>query len=132
MRILSRPPHPTLIQNNRWFHALLTDGVEVEYRDATSGETRGGRARLVDFDNPAANDLLVVRQLTVAGASGKIIRPDLTVFLNGLPVAVIELKDPADTQADLGVAIDQFDRYMADRARPVRAEPDAGRSRMGC
>jgi len=112
VRILSRPPHPTLIQNNRWFHAQLTDGVEVEYRDAKSGETRGGRARLVDFANPAANELLVVRQLSVAGTSGKIIRPDLTVFLNGLPVAVIELKDPTDTQADLGVAIDQLDRYM--------------------
>jgi type I restriction enzyme R subunit len=111
VRILSRPPHPTLIQNNRWFHAQLTDGVEVEYRDAKSGETRGGRARLIDFDDPAANQLLVVRQLSVAGTSGKIIRPDLTVFLNGLPVAVIELKDPTDTQADLGVAIDQLDRY---------------------
>ncbi len=112
VRILSRPPHPTLIQNNRWFHAQLTDGVEIEYRDAKSGETRGGRARLVDFDQPAANELLVVRQLSVAGASEKIIRPDLTVFLHGLPVAVIELKDPADAQADLGVAIDQLDRYM--------------------
>jgi len=112
VRILSRPPHPTLIQKNRWFHALLTDGVEVEYRDAKSGETRGGRARLINFKNPAANELLVVRQLTVTGASGKIIRPDLTVFLNGLPIAVIELKDPTDTQADLGVAIDQLDRYM--------------------
>ena len=111
VRVLSRPPHPTLIQNNRWFHALLTDGVEVEYRDAKSGETRGGRSRLVDFDNPAANELLVVRQLSVAGPSGKIIRPDLTVFLNGLPIAVVELKDPTDTQADLGVAIDQLDRY---------------------
>ncbi len=112
VRILSRPPHPTLIQNNRWFHALLTDGVEVEYRDAKSGETRGGRARLIDFDNPAANELLVVRQLSVAGPSGKFIRPDLTVFLNGLPIALIELKDPTDTQADLGVAIDQINRYM--------------------
>ena len=112
VRILSRPPHPTLIQNNRWFHALLTDGAEIEYRDAKSGETRGGRARLIDFDNPAANELLVVRQLSVAGPSGRIIRPDLTVFLNGLPIAVIELKDPTDTQADLGVAIDQLDRYL--------------------
>lgn len=111
VRVLSRPPHPTLIQNNRWFHALLTDGVEIEYRDAKSGETRGRRARLVDFERPAANELLVVRQLSVAGASGKIIRPDLTVFLSGLPVAVIELKDPTDTEADLGVAIDQLDRY---------------------
>ena len=112
VRILSRPSHPTLIQNNRWFHSLLTDGVEIEYRESNSGETRGDRARLVDFDNPAANELLVVRQLGVAGPSGKIIRPDLTMFLNGLPVAVIELKDPTDTQADLGVAIDQVDRYM--------------------
>ncbi|MBK9166389.1 MAG: type I restriction endonuclease subunit R, partial [Bryobacterales bacterium] len=111
-RILSRPPHPTLIQNNRWFHALLTDGVEIEYRDAKTGETRGGRARLIDFDNAAANDLLVVRQLSLVGPSGKVIRPDLTVFLNGLPVVLIELKDPTDTQANLGVAIDQLDRYM--------------------
>jgi len=112
VRILSRPPQPTLIQNNRWLHVLLTDGVEVEYRDAKSGETRGGRARLVDFEHPETNELLVVRQFSVAGASGKIIRPDLTVFLNGLPVAIIELKDPTDTQADLGVAIDQIERYM--------------------
>lgn len=111
-RTLSRPPHPTLIQNNRWFHSLLTDGVEVEYRDVKSGETRGGRARLIDFENPAVNDLLVVRQFSLVGPSGKVIRPDLTVFLNGLPIAVIELKDPTDTQADLGVAIDQLDRYM--------------------
>ena len=112
VRIVSRPPHPTLIENNSWFHALATDGVEIEYNDLDTGVTRGGRARLVDFINPAANDLLVLRQLSFAGASGKIIRPDLTVFLNGMPVAVIELKDPADTQADLGVAIDQLDRYM--------------------
>ena len=112
VRILSRPPHPTLILNNRWFHGLLTNGVEIEYRDTRSGETRGGRARVIDFDNSAANDLLVVRQLTVAGTSGKVIRPDLTVFLNGLPIAAIELKDPTDAQADLGTAIDQLDRYM--------------------
>lgn len=112
LRTISRPPYPTLIQNNRWFHTLITDGVEVEYRDPKSGDTRGGRARLVDFDNPAANDLLVVRQLNVTGPSGKFIRPDMTVFLNGLPMAVIELKDPADTQADLDVAIGQLDRYQ--------------------
>jgi type I restriction enzyme R subunit len=112
VRILSRPPYSTLIENNRWFHTQLTDGVEIEYRDTRSGETRGGRARLVDFDNPAANDLFVVRQLAVTGPSGNVVRPDLTVFLNGLPIAVIELKDPTDTKADLGVAIDQLQRYM--------------------
>ncbi len=71
---LSRPPHPTLVENNRWFHELLTDGVPVEYKDAKSGELRGGRARLIDFDNPTNNDFLVVRQLTVQGPSGKTIR----------------------------------------------------------
>jgi len=109
IRTVARPPYPTLVQNNRWLHWLITDGVEVEYRDVASGETRGGRARLVDFDTMAANDLLVVRQLAVTGPSGKPIRPDLTVFLNGLPIAVIELKDPSDVRADLGMAIDQLD-----------------------
>ena len=111
-RTLAHPPHPTLIQNNRWFHGLLVDGVPVEYRDAKTGEMRGGRARMVDFDNPAANDWLAVRQLTVTGPAGKHIRPDLLLFLNGLPVVVIELKDPTDEKADLGVAIDQLHRYM--------------------
>src|SRR5437588_11424083 len=46
VRTVSRPPHPTLIQNNRWFHGLLTDGVEVEYREVSSGETRGTWAKL--------------------------------------------------------------------------------------
>ena len=112
VRPLSHPQQPTLTRNNRWHHALLIDGMEIEYRDAEVGEMRGGRARLVDFDDPAGNDWLVVSQLTVIGSSGQIIRPDLTLFLNGLPIAVIELKDPTDTQADLGVAIDQLGRYM--------------------
>ena len=111
VRVLSRPPHPTLIQNNRWFHTQLTGGVEIEYLDNTISEIRGRRARLVDFEDPGANDLLVVRQFTVSGPLGTRIRPDLTVFLNGLPVAVIELKDPASAEADLGVAIEQLNRY---------------------
>ena len=112
VRTLSRPPQATLVQNNRWFHALFTDGIEIERRDANTGETRGDRARLIDFDNPNANELLVVRQLRVVGPSGKSIRPDLTMFLNGLPVALIELKDPTDTKTGPGVAIDQLGRYM--------------------
>ena len=111
VRVLSNPPHPTLIENNRWFHALLTRGVEVEYPDPASGEMRGGRAHLVDFDNPGENDLLVVRQLTVTDPSGKRVRPDLTIFLNGLPVAVIELKAPAAAETSQDAAIDQLGRY---------------------
>lgn len=111
-RTLARPPHPTLIENNRWLHEQLTGGVEVSYRDSASGEMRGGRARIVDFDASAMNEFIVVRQLPFVGPSGKSIRPDLTVFLNGLPIALIELKDPADTQADLPAAIAQFSRYL--------------------
>lgn len=106
-----RPPYPTLIENNRHFHDLLMSGVPVEYKDANSGETRGGRARLIDFDNPTNNDFLVVRQLSIVGANGKTIRPDLTLYVNGLPLVVIELKDPANTAATLDVAIDQLGRY---------------------
>ena len=108
---LSRPPHPTLIENNRWFHDLLTNGVPVEYKDAKTGETRGGRARVIDFNNPANNDVLVVRQLTIQGPSGKSIRPDLILYVNGLPLVVIELKDPANATATLDMAIDQLGRY---------------------
>ncbi|UYV11954.1 MAG: type I restriction endonuclease subunit R [Phycisphaera sp.] len=110
-RALTRPPHPTPIQNNRWMHGLLVDGVEVAYKDAKTKETRGGRARLVDFDDPTNNDWLVVRQLTVQGPDGRHIRPDLVLFLNGLPVAIIELKDPANEQATLDSAIAQMKRY---------------------
>ncbi|EGJ51736.1 type I restriction endonuclease subunit R [Desulfocurvibacter africanus] len=108
LKHLQKPEYSTLAQNNRWFHTLLTEGVEVEYRDPASGETRGDRARLIDFNHPRQNDLLVVRQLAVTGLSGKLIRPDLTVFLNGLPIAVIELKDPTNTGADLNMAIGQL------------------------
>lgn len=108
---LSRPPHPTLIENNRWFHDLLVNGVPVEYKDVATGETRGGRIRLIDFDNPTNNDFLAVRQLTVAGANAKTIRADVVLYVNGLPLVVIELKDPASTSATLDVAIDQLGRY---------------------
>jgi len=111
LRALSRPPHPSLIENNRWFHDLLTDGVPIEYKDGNTGEMRGGRARLIDFENPTNNDFLVVRQLTIAAADGKTIRPDLVLYVNGLPLVVIELKDPANTAADLNVAIDQLGWY---------------------
>ncbi|HEV2971136.1 MAG TPA: type I restriction endonuclease subunit R [Pirellulales bacterium] len=112
VRTISRPPHPTLIQNNRWFQEQRTSGVEVAYRDSATGETRGGRANIVDFDDPTKNELLVVRQLQIVGPSGKTIRPDLTVFLNGMPIALIELKDPADTRADLPAAIAQLQGYV--------------------
>jgi type I restriction enzyme R subunit len=108
---LRRPPHTTLIENNRWFHQQLTEGIEVEFKDQITKETRGGRARIIDFDNPLQNDFLVARQFTIQNAAGKTIRLDLALFVNGLPLVIIELKDPADVQADLNRAIDQFQRY---------------------
>lgn len=112
VRTLSHPPHPTLIENNRWFHEKITGGVDVSYLDSATGEVRGARAKLVDFNDPTKNDRLLVRQLPIANANGKTIRPDLILFLNGLPIAVIELKDPTDMQADMGIAIAQIQRYI--------------------
>ena len=109
VRVVTRPSEPTLVQNNRWFHRLLTDGIDVEYR-TKAGETRGDKAWLVDFGHPQRNDLLVVNQFTVKCGNATR-RPDLVVFLNGLPVAVIELKDPTDEQADLWKAFRQLQDY---------------------
>lgn len=108
---VSRPPEPTLDQNNRWFHRLLIDGVPVEYR-TIEGETRGDHAKLLDRNALSANEFLVVRQLTVKnGEHGR--RPDLILFLNGLPIAVIELKDPANREATLWTAYEQLQDYKA-------------------
>ena len=102
---VSRPPEPTLEQNNRWFHTLLTDGVLVEYR-TPDGETRGDKAKLLERHNPLANDFLVVWQLMIKNGETTR-RPDLVIFLNGLPIAVIELKDPTK-EATLWAAYDQI------------------------
>ena len=109
VRVVTRPPEPTLEQNNRWFHWLLTDGIDVEYR-TLDGETRGDKAWLVDFARPERNDLLVVNQFTVkCGNSTR--RADLVMFLNGLPIVVMELKDPTDEQADVWKAYRQLQNY---------------------
>ena len=109
VRMVTRPPEPTLIQNNRWFHRLLTNGIDVEYR-TQSGETRGAKAWLIDFANPQANDFVVVNQFTVkCGNANR--RPDMVVFVNGLPIAVIELKDPTNEKADLWTAFRQLQDY---------------------
>lgn len=109
--LASRPPEPTLEQNNRWFHRLLTDGADVEYR-TENGDTRGDKAKFFDRHNLIANDFLVVHQLTIKNGEHTR-RPDLVVFLNGLPVAVIELKDPTNEEATLWTAYDQLQDYKA-------------------
>lgn len=102
------PNQPTVIQANRQFHRWLRDGVKVEYlRD---GETIGDFVRLVDFENPDNNDWAAINQFTIKGPHHTK-RPDILVFLNGLPIAVLELKNPADEKADIWTAYDQLQTY---------------------
>jgi type I restriction enzyme R subunit len=108
-----RQPTPSFVQNNLRFHQLLTDGVQVEYR-RPDGKMVGAFARLIDFDKSEQNEFLLVRQYTVRGDKGSIKRMDLVVFVNGLPLAVIEIKDPTDEQADIWTAYDQLQEYKAE------------------
>ena len=96
---------PSLVGNNRAFHRMLVDGVEVEYKRA-DGSIAGDRVRLVDFDDPHNNDWLAVNQFTVVeGQHNR--RPDVVLFINGLPLVVIELKNAADEDATIWTAFNQ-------------------------
>lgn len=108
---LAKPEQLSLIQNNRAFHDLLRDGVAVEYDQG--GEKRGDRVRLIDFTQPGRNRFLIVNQFTVQGTRHTR-RPDIVAFINGLPVAVIELKNLADEQADIWAAFNQLQTYKAE------------------
>jgi type I restriction enzyme, R subunit len=101
----------TLDARNRAFHRLLVDGVTVEYR--TDGSIRGAQARLLDFDNPDNNEWLAVNQFTVVENKHNR-RPDVVIFVNGLPLAVIELKNAADEDATIWNAFQQLQTYQAE------------------
>ena len=107
-RQVLNPNIPALISANRQFHRWLFFGVPVEYQ--RDGETIGDRVWLIDFQNPDANDWLAVNQFTVQGPHHTR-RPDVVLFINGLPLVVIELKNPADENADLWAAFDQLQTY---------------------
>ena len=107
-----RAQHPKAVESNQVLHGWFTDGVPVEVL-SPSGELRGDRAWLVDFDNVERNDWLVISQFTVK-ASRRNRRPDLVAFLNGLPVAVLELKNPLDREADVWAAYEQLQTYRAE------------------
>ncbi len=110
-RKLTRLEVPTLIERNHNLHRMLVDGITVEYR-RQDGSIAGAQARVLDFDNPEANDWLAVNQFTVVeGPHNR--RPDVVLFVNGLPLAVIELKNSADEQATVGAAIQQLQTYQA-------------------
>ena len=98
-RKLTRPEGPELVARNRAVHRLLVDGVTVEYRDA-SGEIRGAQVRVLDFDTVDANDWLAVNQFTVVEHKHTR-RPDVVLIVNGLPLAVLELKNAAAENATI-------------------------------
>lgn len=102
---------PLVIQSNRSFHEALLGGVPVEVE--IGGEKRGDRVRLIDFEHPEQNRFLVVNQFTVQGTKQPR-RPDLVCFINGIPIAVIELKNTASEQADIWSAFNQLKTYKAE------------------
>jgi type I restriction enzyme R subunit len=109
-----RAESQSLMLENWRAYELLTQGVPVQYR-ADDGSVRDVRARIVDWDNPSANDLVAVNQFTVVGRSER--RPDVILFVNGLPLVLIELKRPGKADSNLRGAFNQVRTY-------VRSVPD--------
>ena len=91
---------------------MLVNGVEIEYRDA-EGRVRGDQVRVLDFEVPANNDWLAVNQFSVT-ENRNTRRPDMVLFVNGLPLGLIELKNPADEDATIRTAWRQLQTYKAE------------------
>ena len=106
---LTYPEGSTTVTRNRAFHRMLVNGVPTEYQNH-DGTTRPVRARVVDFDNPANNNWLAVNQFTVS-ESQNTRRPDIVLFVNGLPLSVVELKNPTDPDATIWDAWQQLQTY---------------------
>jgi hypothetical protein len=111
-RRLTRPEGPTGEARNRAFHRMVVDGVTVEYRKA-GGAIAGAQVRVLDFENPDQNDWLVVNQFTVA-ENKHTRRPDIVVFVNGLPLGLVELKNAAAENATIWTAFQQLQTYKAE------------------
>ena len=108
LKQLLRLNSPELIANNESFHRMLTEGITVNYQK--NGVKRGDLAWLVDFQNPANNDFQVINQFTVIENNVNK-RPDVILFINGLPLVVVELKNPADENATIRSAFKQLQTY---------------------
>ncbi|MFZ1291227.1 MAG: type I restriction endonuclease subunit R [Melioribacteraceae bacterium] len=106
---IQRISSPELISNNETFHKLLTEGIKVTYQD--NGNERGDYVWLIDFNKPDNNEFLVVNQFTII-ENGVNKRPDLILFINGIPLVVIELKNPADEHTTINSAFKQFKTYI--------------------
>ncbi|MEX8494541.1 type I restriction endonuclease subunit R [Sphaerotilus sp.] len=100
---------PSLLAANRHFHRLLVTGVPVQYQ--RGGETRGDFVRLIDWSDPTRNAWLAVNQCSITGPRHTR-RPDIVLFVNGLPLVMIELKNPADLNADVWKALQQLQTYQ--------------------
>ena len=111
-RKLTRPEGATVEARNRAFHRMVVDGVTVEHR-TDDGHIRGAQVRVVDFDTPSGNDWLAVNQVTVVENKHER-RPDIVLFVNGLPLGLIELKNPANEDATVWTAWQQLQTYKAE------------------
>jgi len=111
IRKINLTESPSLIENNRRFHRMLTDGVDVSYRH--DGREIHDKVWLLDLEDIENNDWLAVNQFTVI-EDRKNRRPDIVVFINGLPLAVIELKNPADEKTTIRHAFNQLQTYKND------------------
>lgn len=111
LRRLRRVEYPGLIEENRRLHRLLVEGVPVEFT-GDDGALKGDHVRLIDFDDPQANDWLAVNQFTIIEQKANR-RPDVVLFVNGLPVVVVELKNAGDENATLDGAFNQLQTYKA-------------------
>lgn len=103
---------PNLIEENRRLHHALVEGIDVEFY-AEDGTIRGDKVYAIDFANPSANDWLVLNQFTVIENRHNR-RPDVVVFINGLPIAVIEIKKPGSETATLAAAYNQLQTYKTE------------------
>jgi len=108
-RKITRIDAPALDGRNHNAHRYLVNGIPVEYR-RPDGSIAGAQAWVLDFNNPDNNDWLAVNQFTVCENKHNR-RPDIVLFVNGLPLAVIELKNPADKNATIWMAFKQFQTY---------------------
>jgi type I restriction enzyme R subunit len=113
IRTLLRTESPSLVENNELFHRMLCEGIDVEYR-RPDGSLKGDKVRLFDFTDPDNNDWLAVNQFTVQEPRRQARRPDVVIFINGLPLAVIELKNAADEDATIWSAFKQIQTYKAE------------------
>ncbi|MEX2594816.1 MAG: type I restriction endonuclease, partial [Anditalea sp.] len=107
---IQRLNSPELLTNNESFHRLLTEGIKVSYQK--DGQQRGDLVWLIDFNTPENNDFIVANQFTVV-EDGVNKRPDVVLFVNGIPLVVIELKNAADENATIKSAFRQIETYKA-------------------